>query len=351
MYDFAHGQSDYWEGITHSICTLEFEVHRPLYDWFIDHLATSEYRPLQIEFARLNLSYTVISKRKLLQLVQEGLVSGWDDPRMPTLSGLRRRGYTPAAIRNFSDRVGVTKFDSIIDLGLLEFCLREDLNKIAPRVMAVLRPLKITVTNYPEDKVEWMDTINNPENESQGTRKIPFSRDLYIEEEDFLENPPKNFFRLAPGQEVRLKSAYIIKCQEVVRDPSGNISGLLCTYDPETRSGGPQSNRKVKGTLHWVSVKQALKAEIRLYDRLFVKEDPDVAEEGQDFRSNLNPDSLETITGYVEPSLEDAVPGNKYQFQRLGYFCIDPYTRPGKLVFNRTVSLKDPWARQQVKSE
>jgi glutaminyl-tRNA synthetase len=270
---------------------------------------------------------------------------------MPTLSGLRRRGYTPAAIRNFSDRVGVTKFDSIIDLGLLEFCLREDLNKIAPRVMAVLRPLKITVTNYPEDKVEWMDTINNPENESQGTRKIPFSRDLYIEEEDFLENPPKNFFRLAPGQEVRLKSAYIIKCQEVVRDPSGNISGLLCTYDPETRSGGPQSNRKVKGTLHWVSVKQALKAEIRLYDRLFVKEDPDVAEEGQDFRSNLNPDSLETITGYVEPSLEDAVPGNKYQFQRLGYFCIDPDTRPGKLVFNRTVSLKDPWARQQVKSE
>ena len=351
MYDFAHGQSDYWEGITHSICTLEFEVHRPLYDWFIDHLATSEYRPRQIEFARLNLSYTVISKRKLLQLVQEGLVSGWDDPRMPTLSGLRRRGYTPAAIRNFSDRVGVTKFDSIIDLGLLEFCLREDLNKIAPRVMAVLRPLKITVTNYPEDKVEWMDTINNPENESQGTRKIPFSRDLYIEEEDFLENPPKNFFRLAPGQEVRLKSAYIIKCQEVVRDPSGNISGLLCTYDHETRSGGPQSNRKVKGTLHWVSVKQALKAEIRLYDRLFVKEDPDVAEEGQDFRSNLNPDSLETITGYVEPSLEDAVPGNKYQFQRLGYFCIDPDTRPGKLVFNRTVSLKDPWARQQVKSE
>jgi len=349
MYDFAHGQCDYFEGITHSICTLEFEVHRPLYDWFIDHLSTGDYRPRQIEFARLNLSYTIISKRKLLQLVQEGLVSGWDDPRMPTISGLRRRGYTPEAIRNFSDRVGVTKFDSIIDLSLLEFCLREDLNIKATRVMAVLRPLKITLTNYPEEKVEWMETINNPEDESQGTRKIPFCRDLFIEQEDFLENPPKNFFRLSPGQEVRLKSAYIIRCEDVTRDPSGKITGLLCTYDPETRSGGPKSNRKVKATLHWVSARHALKTEVRLYDRLFVKEDPDVAEEGKDFVSNLNPNSLEKITGFVEPTLKDAKTGNKYQFQRLGYFCVDRDSTTNKLVFNRTVSLKDTWAKLQAK--
>jgi glutaminyl-tRNA synthetase len=346
MYDFAHGQSDFFEGVTHSICTLEFENHRPLYDWFLDQLAEDDYRPRQIEFARLNLSYTVMSKRKLLQLVQEGLVNGWDDPRMPTISGLRRRGYTSESIRNFADTIGVTKFDGIIDVGLLEFSLREELNKKAPRVMGVLRPLKIVLTNYPEEQEEWMETINNPEDESMGNREIPFSREVYIDQDDFMEDPPKKFFRLTPGKEVRLKSAYIIKCEEVIRDNEGNLTELHCTYDPETKSGGPQSNRKVKGTLHWVSAKHAVPAEIRLYDRLFKTEIPDEVPEGEDFRSNLNPDSLEVVLGYVEPGLKTANPGDKFQFQRLGYFCLDTDSRPDKLLINRTVPLRDSWARQ-----
>jgi glutaminyl-tRNA synthetase len=346
MYDFAHGQSDFFEGVTHSICTLEFENHRPLYDWFLDQLVEGDYRPRQIEFARLNLSYTVMSKRKLLQLVEEGLVNGWDDPRMPTISGLRRRGYTPESIRNFADTIGVTKFDGIIDVGLLEFSLREDLNKKAPRVMGVLQPLKIVLTNYPEDLEEWMETINNPEDESMGSREIPFSREIYIEQEDFMEDPPKKFFRLAPGREVRLKSAYIIRCEKVIRDSSGTITELQCTYDPETKSGGPQSNRKVKGTLHWVSVKHALPAEVRLYDRLFGTEVPDDAPEGKDFRVNLNPDSLKVVKGYVEPGLKSAVAGDKFQFQRLGYFCVDKDSSPDKLLINRTVPLRDSWTKQ-----
>ena len=347
MYDFAHGQSDFFEGITHSICTLEFENHRPLYDWFLDQLADDVYRPRQIEFARLNLTYTVMSKRKLLQLVEEGLVNGWDDPRMPTVSGLRRRGYTPESIRNFADTIGVTKFDGIIDVGLLEFSLREDLNKKAPRVMGVFRPLKIIITNYPEDQEEWMETINNPEDESMGSREIPFSREVYIEQDDFMEDPPKKFFRLAPGREVRLKSAYIIKCEEVIKDDSGHVTELHCTYDPETRSGGPQSDRKVKGTLHWVSSRHAIPAEVRLYDRLFKTEVPDEAPEGEDFRSNLNPDSLETVNAYVEPGLKALSPGDKFQFQRLGYFCIDKDSSPDKLLINRTVPLRDSWVKRQ----
>ncbi len=347
MYDFAHGQSDFFEGITHSICTLEFENHRPLYDWLLDQLAEDEYRPRQIEFARLNLSYTVMSKRKLLQLVEEGLVNGWDDPRMPTVSGLRRRGYTPESIRNFADTIGVTKFDGIIDVGLLEFSLREDLNKKAPRVMGVLRPLKIVITNYPEDQEEWMETINNPEDESMGSRKIPFSREVYIEQDDFMEDPPKKFFRLAPGREVRLKSAYIIKCEEIIKDDSGHVAELCCTYDSETRSGGPQSDRKVKGTLHWVSARHAIPAEVRLYDRLFKTEVPDEAPEGEDFRFNLNPDSLETVQAYVEPGLKALSPGAKFQFQRLGYFCLDKDSSPDKLLINRTVPLRDSWAKRQ----
>ncbi len=347
MYDFAHGQSDFFEGITHSICTLEFENHRPLYDWFLDQLADDVYRPRQIEFARLNLTYTVMSKRKLLQLVEEGLVNGWDDPRMPTVSGLRRRGYTPESIRNFADTIGVTKFDGIIDVGLLEFSLREDLNKKAPRVMGVLNPLKLVLTNYPEDQEEWMETINNPEDESMGSRKIPFSREVYIEKDDFMEDPPNKFFRLAPGREVRLKSAYIIKCEEVISDKEGNITELHCTYDPETRSGGPQSDRKVKGTLHWVSARHAIPAEVRLYDRLFKTEVPDEAPEGEDFRLNLNPDSSETVNAYVEPGLKAFSPGDKFQFQRLGYFCMDKDSRPDKLLINRTVPLRDSWAKQQ----
>ena len=347
MYDFAHGQSDFFEGVTHSICTLEFENHRPLYDWFLDQLVEGDYRPRQIEFARLNLSYTVMSKRKLLQLVEEGLVNGWDDPRMPTVSGLRRRGYTPESIRNFADTIGVTKFDGIIDVGLLEFSLREDLNKKAPRVMGVLRPLKIVLTNYPEDREEWMETINNPEDESMGSREIPFSREIYIEQEDFMEDPPKKFFRLAPGREVRLKSAYIIQCEEVFKDADGNITALHCTYDPETKSGGPQSNRKVKGTLHWVSAKHAIPADVRMYDRLFRTEVPDEAPEGEDFRVNLNPDSLKVVKGYVEPGLKTALPGDKFQFQRLGYFCIDKDSSPDKLLINRTVPLRDSWTKQR----
>ncbi len=347
MYDFAHGQSDYFEGITHSICTLEFEVHRPLYDWFIDNLQEGDYRPRQIEFARLNLTYTVMSKRKLQKLVEEKLVKGWDDPRMPTISGLRRRGYTPESIRRFSETIGVTKVDGVIDVGLLEFSLREDLNKTAPRVMGVLRPLKLVITNYPADREEMMETVNNPEDESMGSREIPFSREIYIEQDDFMENPPGKYFRLAPGREVRLKSAYIIKCEETVKDGSGNITEVRCTYDPETRSGGPQSGRKVKGTLHWVSARSALPAEIRLYDRLFKTENPDDAPEGQDFRANLNQDSLEVISGYVEPGLAEVKAGNKFQFQRLGYFSVDPDSTDGNLVFNRTVTLRDSWARQK----
>jgi glutaminyl-tRNA synthetase len=345
IYDFAHGQSDYFEGITHSICTLEFENHRPLYDWFLDQLAEGEYRPRQIEFARLNLSYTVMSKRKLLQLVQEKLVSGWDDPRMPTISGLRRRGYTSESIRNFADTIGVTKVDGVIDVGLLEFSLREDLNKKAPRVMGVLDPLKLVVTNYPGDREEWMETVNNPEDESMGTRKVPFSREVYIEREDFMEDPPAKFFRLAPDREVRLKSAYIIKCTGLIKDADGRISEVHCTYDPETRSGRPQSNRKVKGTLHWVSARHALEAEIRLYDRLFGTEVPDEAPEGEDFRSNLNPDSLKILNGFVEPGLKGSKAGEKFQFQRMGYFCVDPDSTPDKLVFNRTTTLRDSWAK------
>ncbi len=346
MYDFAHGQSDYFEGITHSICTLEFENHRPLYDWLVNELADGDYRPRQIEFARLNLSYTVMSKRKLLQLVREKLVSGWDDPRMPTISGLRRRGYTSESIRNFAETIGVTKVDGIVDVGLLEFSLREDLNKKAPRVMGVLDPLKVVINTYPEDREEWMETVNNPEDESMGIRKIPFSREVYIERDDFMEDPPGKFFRLAPGREVRLKSAYIVKCEKVIKDAAGRITELHCTHDPETRSGGPRSDRKVKGTLHWVSARHALEAEIRLYDRLFRTEVPDEAPEGEDFRANLNPDSLEIRSGYVEPGLGNAMPGDKFQFQRLGYFCVDPDSRPGKLVFNRTTTLRDSWSRQ-----
>ncbi len=347
MYDFAHGQSDFFEGITHSVCTLEFENHRPLYDWFVDQMASSEYRPRQIEFARLNLSYTVMSKRKLLQLVEEKLVKGWDDPRLPTISGLRRRGYTPESIRNFADTIGVTKVDGIIDVGLLEFSLREDLNRKAPRVMGVLDPLKLVITNYPEDKEEWMETINNPEDESMGVREIPFSREVFIEQGDFMEDPPGKYFRLAPGREVRLKSAYIIKCEEVIKDDSGRITEVHCSYDPETRSGGPQSNRKVKGTLHWVSARHAAEAEIRLYDRLFNTEVPDEAPEGEDFRFNLNADSLKVLKGFVEPGLKDSEAGTNVQFQRLGYFCVDPDSSDEKLVFNRTTTLRDSWAKKQ----
>jgi glutaminyl-tRNA synthetase len=350
MYDFAHGQSDYFEGITHSICTLEFEVHRPLYDWLVEELRENEYRPHQIEFARLNLNYTVMSKRKLLQLVKEGYVTGWNDPRMPTISGLRRRGYTPESIRSFAEKVGVAKRDNVIDVALLEHSIREDLNKKAPRVMGVLKPLKIVLTNYPEEQVEWMETINNPEDESMGTRKLPFSRELYIEQDDFMENPPKKFFRLSPGQEVRLKSAYIIKCEEIIKDKQGIPIELRCTYDPETRSGGPMANRKVKSTIHWVSVRHAIPAEIRLYDRLFNKEDPEETEEGKDFKANLNPDSLIILNGFVEPSLKQALPNDKFQFQRVGYFCVDPYSTEEKPVFNRTVTLRDTWARIQAKA-
>ncbi|MEN8225452.1 MAG: glutamine--tRNA ligase/YqeY domain fusion protein [Bacteroidota bacterium] len=346
MYDFAHGQSDYMEGITHSICTLEFEIHRPLYDWFLDKLIETEYRPRQIEFARLNLSYTVMSKRKLLELVQEKHVSGWDDPRMPTVSGLRRRGYTPESIRNFADRIGVAKRDNVIDVALLEHSIREDLNKKAPRVMGVLDPLKVIITNYSEGQSEELEAINNPEDESAGKRMVPFSREMYIERDDFMEDPPRKFFRLAPGREVRLRYAYIIKCEEMIKDADGKITELRCTYDKDTKSGGPAAGRKVKGTIHWVSAEHALPAEIRLYDRLFLDENPDTGEEGKDFKSNLNPDSLEVKNGFVEPSLAGAVPEAKYQFERRGYFCVDSKdSKEGKLVFNRTVALRDSWSK------
>jgi glutaminyl-tRNA synthetase len=345
MYDMAHGQSDSIEGITHSICTLEFEDHRPLYDWYLDELGI--HHPQQIEFARLNLSHTVLSKRRLLRLVQEGQVTGWNDPRMPTLSGLRRRGYTPESIRSLCDRVGVAKRGNVVDIALLEHCLREDLNKKAPRVMAVLRTLRLVIDNYPEGRTEELDAVNNPEDPGMGTRKIPFSRVLYIEQDDFREEPPKKFFRLAPGREVRLKHAYIIKCERVVKDDkTGEVVELRCTYDPETKSGGAKASRKVKGTLHWVSAEQALTVEARLYDHLFTKADPDEVEEGSDFSANLNPSSLEILTSCrVEPSLAGAKPGDRYQFLRLGYFCVDLDSSKDKLIFNRTVSLYDTWAK------
>ena len=344
MYDFAHGQSDYIEQITHSICTLEFEVHRPLYDWFLDQIAEGDRRPRQIEFARLNLSYTVMSKRKLLELVEEKIVNGWDDPRMPTISGLRRRGYTPESIRNFADRVGVAKRDNVIDVALLEHSVREDLNKKARRYMVVLDPLKVVITNYPEGKTEMLETVNNPEDPDDGTREVPFSRELYIEKADFMEDPPRKFFRLAPGREVRIKSAYIIKCEEVIKDDQGNITELRCTYDPGTRSGSG-SQRKVKGTLHWVSAPHALDVEVRLYDRLFNDPDP-AGHKDKDFKEFLNPESLKGLQECkAEPALKEAAVGDHYQFQRIGYFTVDPDTTAGHLVFNRTVALRDTWAR------
>jgi glutaminyl-tRNA synthetase len=346
MYDYAHCVSDSLEGITHSLCTLEFEDHRPLYDWFLDALGI--YHPQQIEFARLNLGYTVLSKRKLLTLVEQGHVTGWDDPRMPTLSGLRRRGYTPEAIRTFCERIGVAKRNSVVDPALLEHCLREDLNRRAPRVMAVLRPLRVVIVNYPEDQVEELEAVNNPEDPSMGTREVPFSRVLYIERDDFREDPPKQFFRLAPGREVRLRYAYFITCTGVVKDDrTGEVVELHCTYDPATRGGDAPDGRKVKATLHWVSAAHALEAEVRLYDQLFVKADPSDDEEGVDFTASLNPQSLEVLQSCrVEPSLVGAAPGDRYQFERLGYFCVDPVdSAPEALVFNRTVTLRDTWAK------
>ena len=345
-YDFAHGQSDSIEGITHSICTLEFEDHRPLYDWFLDEL--NIHHPQQIEFARLNLTYTALSKRKLLQLVQQGYVSSWDDPRMPTLAGFRRRGYTPEAIRTFCERIGVAKRNSIVDIAMLEHSLREDLNKRSSRVMAVLRPLKVVIDNYPEGRVEELDAVNNPEDPSMGTRKVPFTRELYIEQDDFREEPPKGFFRLSPDREVRLRYAYIVKCIGVVKDSrTGEIKEIHCTYDPETKSGLSQSRRKVKATIHWVSANHALEAEVRLYDHLFTKEDPDDVPEGSDWLANINPKSLERLTSTrVEPVLGNAKPGERYQFERLGYFCVDSVdSSPEHLVFNRTVTLRDTWAK------
>ncbi len=342
-YDWVHGQSDSIEGITHSLCSLEFEDHRPLYNWFLEVLGV--HHPQQIEFARLNMTYVVMSKRKLIKLVDGGHVRGWDDPRMPTLSGLRRRGYTPTSIRRFLERIGVAKTDSVIDIALLEHCLREELNKTAPRVMAVLRPLKVVVDNYPEGTVEELDAINNPEDASMGTRKVPFSRVLYIEQEDFREQPPKKYYRLAPGREVRLRYAYFVKCTDIVKDTEGNIKELHCTYDPQTRGGDAPDGRKVKATLHWVSAAHAVRAEARLYDHLFTKENPE-DDEGKDFTSNINPDSIEILNEcMLEPGLAQAKPGDRYQFERQGYFCVDPDSTKDKLVFNRTVSLRDTWAK------
>ncbi|MGD8493029.1 MAG: glutamine--tRNA ligase/YqeY domain fusion protein, partial [Desulfobacterales bacterium] len=346
MYDFTHCLSDSIEGITHSICTLEFEINRELYDWVLEQLEV--YHPQQIEFARLNLNYTVLSKRKLIRLVEEGHVDGWDDPRMPTISGLRRRGYTADSIRNFCERIGVAKADSMVDIALLEYCIREQLNKIAPRVMGVLRPLKVTIDNYPEDQVEELDAVNNPEDADMGTRKVPFTRELYIEQDDFMEEPPKKFFRLAPGREVRLRYAYFITCVDVVKDPAtGEVTELHCTYDPQTRGGDAPDGRKVKGTLHWVSASHALNARVNLYEHLFVKENPNAVEEGKDFSDYLNPNSLETLTHCkVEPTLNTARPGNRYQFERLGYFNVDTKDNtPESLVFNRIVTLRDTWAK------
>ena len=351
MYDWAHGESDYVEQVSHSLCSLEFKPHRPLYEWFVDNVYTNGIKPKQREFARLNLSYTIMSKRKLLKLVQEGIVSGWDDPRMPTISGIRRRGYTPAAIRNFIDAVGVAKRDNVIDVSLLEFNVREDLNKTAPRVMAVLDPVKLVITNYPEDQEEWLEAENNREDESAGFRKVPFSKELYIEKDDFKENANSKYFRLTLGKEVRLKNAYIIKGESVVKDADGNITEIHCTYDADSRSGSgtEASLRKVKGTLHWVSIKHAIKAEVRLYDRLFNHESPDGDKE-VDFMEHLNPNSLETITGYLEPSLSDVQPMDIFQFQRLGYFNVDKDSTAEHLVFNKTVGLRDTWAKVASKS-
>lgn len=349
IYDYAHCISDSIEGITHSICTLEFEDHRPLYDWFLDKLGV--YHPRQIEFARLNLSHTVLSKRKLIQLVQEGHVKGWDDPRMPTISGLRRRGYTPKAIRNFCERIGIAKRENMVDMSLLEYCIREDLNKKAPRVMAVLRPLRVVIINYPEDQAEELEAINNPEDPLMGTRKVPFSRVLYVEKDDFRENPPKDFFRLAPGREVRLRYAYYITCVDVIKDrTTGEITELHCTYDPATRGGDSPDRRKVKATLHWVSAPNSIEAEIRLYDHLLTVPDPSEGKEGKDFKAYINPKSLETLTScHVEPGLRHAAVGNRYQFERQGYFCVDSDSIEGKPVFNRTATLKDTWAKIEKK--
>lgn len=346
MYDWAHGQSDYLEGITHSFCTLEFEVHRPLYDWFLDQVyEEGKMRNKQREFARFNLSYTVMSKRKLLDLVNGKYVDGWDDPRMPTIAGIRRRGYTPESIRNFMEKVGVEKRDNVIEIELLEFAIREDLNKKAPRVMAVLDPVKLVIDNYPDDKVEYITTENNPEDVNAGTREIPFSKTLYIERDDFMEEPPKNFFRLGPGREVRLKSAYIVKCTSFEKDDNGNITTIHCEYDPETKSGMPQANRKVKGTLHWVSAQHAVDAEVRVYDRLFTDPDP-AGHKDADFLSFINPDSVNIMKNCkLEPSLKNAEMGIGYQFQRLGYFCLDKYATADNLVFNKTVGLKDSWKK------
>ena len=347
MYDFTHCLSDSIEGITHSICTLEFEINRQLYDWVLDHLSV-ECHPRQIEFARLNLSFTVLSKRKLIRLVEDGHVSGWDDPRLPTISGLRRRGYTPKAIRSFCDRIGVAKADSMVDMALLEYCIREDLNKHAPRVMGVLRPLKVVIDNYPENEEEALEAVNNPGDPSMGTRKVPFSRELYIERDDFMEDPPKKFFRLAPGREVRLRYAYFITCVDVIKDPdTGEIIELHCTYDPATRGGDAPDGRKVKGTLHWVSVNHAITAQVRLYDHLFAKENPNEVEAGKDFAAYLNPTSIEILNDCkLEPSLAAAKPSSLCQFERLGYFCVDAKdSTPDRLVFNRTVTLRDTWAK------
>lgn len=350
MYDFAHGQSDYFEGVTHSICTLEFVPHRPLYEHFVKELADESYCPRQIEFNRLNLTYTLMSKRKLLQLVKENLVAGWDDPRMPTICGLRRRGYTPQSIKNFIEAIGYTKYEALNDISLLEHAVRDDLNKVANRVSAVLNPVKVVITNYPEDKVELLDIENNPEDPNSGTHQIPFSREIFIERDDFMENPPKKYFRMSPGKEVRLKAAYIVTCTGCKKDADGNIEEIYCEYDPETRSGMPGSMKKVKGTLHWVSANHCKDAEVRLYDRLFMVENPS-AETEKDFRELLNPDSLKVVKNVkIEPYLaETCKPGDKYQFQRIGYFCVDLDSTADNIIFNRTITLKDSWAKEMKK--
>ncbi len=351
-YDWAHGQSDYIEGITHSLCTLEFEVHRPLYNWFLDQITEeNESRPRQIEFARLNLTYTVMSKRKLMELVEGEFVKSWDDPRMPTISGLRRRGYTPGALRLFSERVGLAKRENTIDVGLLEWAVREDLNKTAERRLAVMDPLKVVITNYPEGQIEDMEAVNNPEDESAGKRTMPFGRELYIEKKDFMEDPPRKFFRLAPGREVRLRYGYFITCQDVIKDENGEITEIHCTYDPETRGGQSPDGRKVKGTIHWVAKETALPVEIREYDRLFDVEDPTDVPENGDFKVNLNPESLRTLTAYAEPSLKSAAVGKHFQFERTGYYCVDPDSTKEKLVFNRTVALRDSWSKKKSKKK
>jgi glutaminyl-tRNA synthetase len=348
MYDFAHGQSDSIEGVTHSICTLEFEDHRPLYDWYVEQLGI--YHPQQIEFDRLNLTYTLLSKRKLLMLVQKGLVRGWDDPRMPTISGMRRRGYTPEALRSFCRRIGVSKTNGSTELSLLEYFVREDLNRRAARVMAVLRPLRVVIDNYPEGQTEEMEAINNPEDESAGTRRVPFSRVIYIEQDDFREDPPKQYYRLSPGREVRLRYAYLVTCTSLVKNDKGEVTEVHCTYDPATRGGNTPDGRKVKSTIHWVSAAHAADAEVRLYETLFTKENPNEVAEGGDFTDNLNPNSLEILSNCkVEPSIANAAPGSRYQFERLGYFAADPDTKPGKPVFNRTVALRDTWAKIEQK--